>query len=324
MYDNRRSKPSGRAPLDYAALLVVLLAVITGCSRETPVTGVTPIKAADSVELQKLLLARKPEVDLFRLRGPFRVTSLQDMEIAIGPRSGIRVDLYLSASAQQAPLVILVHGHVNSKDDHVFQALHLATWGMHAMAVDFPNRGPWVANGRLLARLVEAIRRNPEVLEQRIDPMKIVLVGHSFGATAVAAALGSGASTSGAVLLDPAGIGRELPALLRKVDAPVLVIGADEEIWPTRNREYFYRFIPGGVAEFSIKDAVHEDAQYPTERPVRPIPDNPIATEQAQITFVSALTAAAFSLTATGTFEYAWHSFAEAFRDEKFFNARRK
>ena len=70
MHDNRRSKPCGRAPVDYGALLVVVLAVITGCSREAPVTGVTPIKAADSVELQKLLLARKPEVDLFRLRGP--------------------------------------------------------------------------------------------------------------------------------------------------------------------------------------------------------------------------------------------------------------
>ena len=307
-----------------AALLIVVLAVLAACSRETPITGVTPIKAANSVELQKYLLSHNPEVELFRLRGPFRVTSLQDVEIAVMPRRGISVDLYLCASAKQAPLIILVHGHGNSKDDHIFQALHLATWGMHAMTIDLPNRGPWVANGRLLAGLVEAVRGNPEILDHRIDLQKIVLVGHSFGATAVAAALASGVPTSGAILLDPAGIGRELPALLKKVDAPVLVIGADEEVWPTRTREYFYRFIRSGIAELSIKDAVHEDAQYPTERPVRPVADSPIATEQAQITFVSALTAGAFSLTATGTFDYAWRSFANAFRDEKFFNARKK
>jgi len=319
-----RLRNSSRAPGTRAALYVVVLALLAGCSRDTPVTGTTPIKAANPIELEKHLLARKPEVDLFRLKGPFRVTTLKDVEIGIAPRGSVSTDLYFCASAKQAPLIILVHGHGNSKDDHLFQALHLATWGMHAMTIDLPNRGPWIANGRVLARLVEAVRRGPEALENRVDPEKIVLVGHSFGATAVASALASGASASGAILLDPAGIGRELPALLKKVNAPVLVIGADEEIWPTRNREYFYRFIPSGVAEFSIRDSVHEDAQYPTDHPLRPVADSPIATEQAQIIFVSALTAAAFSLTASGTLDYAWRSYANAFQEEKFFNARRK
>ena len=324
VYDEGSSGHWNEASGKCAALLVVVLAVLAGCLRETPITGITPIKAANSVELQKHLLARKPELDVFRLRGPFRVTPLKDVEIAVAPRTAISVDVYFCACAKQAPLVVLVHGHANSKDDHIFQALHLATWGMHAMTVDLPNRGPWIANGRTLAKLVEAIRRSPEVLENRIDSSKVVLVGHSFGATAVSSALASGVPTSGAILLDPAGIGRELPALLKKVDAPVLVIGADEEIWPTRNREYFYRFVPRGIAEFSIKDTVHEDAQYPTERSVRPVADSPMATEQAQITFVAALTAAAFSLTATDTFDYAWRSFADAFREEKFINARKK
>jgi len=129
---------------------------------------------------------------------------------------------------------------------------------------------------------------------------------------------------SGAILLDAAGIGRQLPALLKKVHVPVMLIGADEEIWPTRNREYFYRFIPGGVAEVSIRDAVHEDAQYPTEHPLRTPAEGPIATDEAQITFVSALTAAASSLAANGTFDYAWESFGDDLRNGKFFNARKK
>jgi pimeloyl-ACP methyl ester carboxylesterase len=302
-----------------------MLLVLGGCSRQTPITGTTSLKAANLSELEKKLLARKPELDLFRLRGPFRVTSLKDVEIAVTPRSRVNADLYLSGGARQAPLVILVHGYGNSKDDHIFQALHLATWGLHVMAVDVPNRGPWIANGRMLAGLVKALHVGIPELEGRVELQKLILVGHSFGATAVAAALGTGAEACGAVLLDPAGIGRELPALLRKVVAPVLIIGADEEIWPTRNREYFFRFIPAAVGELSIRDSVHEDAQYPApELPLRAAADGPIATEQAQITFASALTAAAFSLAATGTFDYAWGSFADAFRDDKFFNARKK
>src|SRR5262249_25247502 len=104
----------------------------------------------------------------------------------------------------------------------------------------------------------------------------------------------------------------------------VMLIGADEEVWPARNREYFYRFIPSGIAEISVKDSVHEDAQYPTERALRPPAGSPIATEESQITFVSALTAAAFSLAATGTLDYAWTSFGDVFHNGRFFHARRK
>jgi predicted alpha/beta hydrolase family esterase len=246
------------------------------------------------------------------------------MEIRLTPDLTVSADLFLCAAAEKAPLVIIVHGYGNSKDDHVFQALHVATWGMHAMTVQLPNHGPWIANGRTLARLVSAIHESPEIVDGHIDATKIILAGHSFGATAVSAALGEGAPALAGILLDPAGIGRQLPSLLKKVHAPVMLIGADDEVWPTRNREYFFRFIPTGIAEISIRDAVHEDAQYPTEHPLQPPQEGPIATEESQVTFVSALTAAAFSLSATGNLDYAWASFGDVFRNGRFFNARKK
>ena len=307
-----------------ALCLIAALAVVAGCSREMPLTGTTSIKAANPAELQKHLLSRKPDLEVFRLRGPFRVDLLKDVQIKVPSHGSVAVDLYLCATGEKAPLVILLHGHGNSKDDHAFQALHVATWGMHGMAVALPNQGPWIANGRMIARLVEALRRAPDLVDKRIDLERIILVGHSFGATAVAAALGEGSAALGGILLDPAGIGRQLPALLKKVHAPVMLIGADEEVWPTRNRDYFYRFIPAGIAEVSIRDAVHEDAQYPTEPVIRAPAGSPIATEEAQITFVSALTAAAFSLGATGSLDYAWSSFGHALGNGRFFNARKK
>ena len=168
-------------------LLIALMAHSVGCARPFPATEVTPIKAADPAELQRYLLSRKPDVAQFRLRGPFAVLERRDLEI---PLSGLTVeaDLYLCAAARKAPLVIVLHGYDNSKEDHAFQAMHLASWGMHSIALDLPKRGPWIANGRTVARLVDAIHRTPQLVDGRIDADKIILAGHSFGATAVAAA----------------------------------------------------------------------------------------------------------------------------------------
>jgi dienelactone hydrolase len=249
-----------------------------------------------------------------------------DMEIPLGSGPTVIADLYICAKAKKAPLVIVLHGHGNSKEDHSFQAMHLASWGMHAMALQLPNEGPWIANGRTLGRLVRAIRGSPAITGGLVDTDRIILAGHSFGATAVAAALGEGAPAMGAVLLDPAGISRQLPGLLKKVKVPVMLVGADEDIWPTRNRDYFFRFIPRGVGEISIRDALHDDATH--SRAPRGIfasaDDDPLATEEAQIAFVSALTAAAFGLSATGGIDYAWSSFDDALKKGVFFNARRK
>jgi len=307
-----------------ACCALACLMLLAGCTRQPPVVGVTPLKAANPEALKQRLLAESPDVAVFRLRGPFAVVPRKDMEIRVSPNSVVGVDLYLCAKAEKAPLVILVHGHGNSKEDHAFQAMHLASWGMHAMAIEMSNHGPWIAHGKDLVSLVRMLRESPQSIDRRIDPETIVLAGHSFGGTAVAAALGEGVPAIGGILLDPAGIGRQLPGLLRRIKAPIMVIGADEDIWPARNRDYFYRFIPAGIGEVSIRDAVHEDAQYPTERTRHAFEDGPLHTEAAQIAFVSALTASAFSITATGSTDYAWTSFGGAIDKGVFFNARRK
>jgi hypothetical protein len=63
-------------------------------------------------------------------------------------------------TVRKAPLVIVLHGYDNAKEDHAFQAMHLASWGMHSLALNLPKRGPWIANGRTLAALVDAIHIN--------------------------------------------------------------------------------------------------------------------------------------------------------------------
>jgi pimeloyl-ACP methyl ester carboxylesterase len=297
-------------------LAVCAIAVLIASCARGPDLAVTPLKPPTLAALQSYLLSHKADVDQFRLRGPFAVTADLNHEIRVSATERIDADLFLAAPAGKAPLVIFLHGYASTKESHTYQAMHLASWGMHSLAVQLPNKANWSNNGKTLARLVNFIYRSPEVIDSRIDASKIILVGHSFGGTSVAIALAEGARVAGSILLDPAGVGRELPEFLRKINSPVLVLGADEHVSDTRNRDYFYRYVRSGVAEVSIRGASHEDAQYPS----------PFAqtTEEAQLGFASALTAAALSLSATGKFDYAWSSFSGAFENGKIFNAKSK
>jgi hypothetical protein len=206
----------------------------------------------------------------------------KDYEIRLSITERVNTDLFLSAHGEKAPLVIILHGFDSSKEDHTYQAMHLASWGMHSLSLQLPNRGPWVSNGKTL----------------------------------VAVALADGAPATGAILLDPAAISRELPGYLSRIKKPVLILGADEHVSPARNRDYFYRNVRSGIGEVSIKDAIHEDAQFPS--------GSTQATEELQVTFMRTLTSAALSISSTGKFDYAWASFGDVLKNGKFFSAKKK
>lgn len=303
--------------------VIVWLMLASGCTR-TPPPEKTPLKAETVTELQGYLRSHKASLDEFRLRGPFEVVVKEDHEIPLSATERVDADLYLSAAADKAPLVIFLHGYDSSKEAHANQALHVASWGMHSLTLQLPKNGPWVGNARTLARIVRLIHRSPELVDSRVDVNKIILVGHSFGGAAVAIALAEGALAAGGILLDPAGVGKDLPRFLQKINRPVMLLGADEAISSARYRDYFFYYIRGGIAELSIRGASHEDAQYPSEYALHNQGYDPNTTEELQVTFVSALTSAAISLSATGAFDYAWKSFGAAFENGKFFDAKKK
>lgn len=275
-------------------------------------------------DLQKQLLDQNPGINRFRQRGPFAVTVRQDRELRPSAKERILADVYLASAAEKAPLVIFLHGHDCSKEAHARQAAHVASWGMHAVSLQLAKTGPWDVNALTLGRIVNLIRRTPGIIDSRIDVNRIILVGHSFGGHAVAVAMAQGAPVAGGILLDPAYFGRATPEFLYRIKKPVMVLGADEILNPVRRREYFYDYIQNDVVEVSIKDATHEDAQFPSETSLQNGGVDADTTEELQITFVSGIVATAFSLSATGSLDYAWASLRELVESEKMFNPKKK
>jgi pimeloyl-ACP methyl ester carboxylesterase len=304
--------------------------------------GRTLLKPASFSELQVYLRDRKPDVDQFRLRGPFGVDVHENYEIPVSTErsdadlafSGfpdkapmnpsmqklatdhVDTDLFLSKHAEKAPLVIFMHGYGGSRVTHFDQAMHVASWGMHSLTVRLLNDSEWGTNGRTVARLVRFLSRPPDIMNGRIEVNKIVLVGYSFGGISVSVALALRAPVAGAILLDPAAIGRAMPDWLPLINAPVLVIGADERVAQANNRDYYFQNIRSEVAEVSVQGATHEDAQSSG--------DAGLTTKELQTTFISTLTSAAFSLSSTGKLDYAWASLESALKSGTLFRARKK
>ena len=303
--------------------IAITLLLVGGCAQR-PTLDLSTLKTASPIELQAQVVSREPTFEVFTSPGPYSVTVHENREVRLSDKERIAADVFLADTPEHAPLLIFVHGHESSKRAHYGQAAHATSWGMHAVTIQLPAKGPWDDNGRTLARLVNLIARSPEAIDSRIDVKRIVLVGYSFGASAVGVALARGAPAAGAILLDPAASGKEVPDVFRRIEKPVIVLGADDDTYSPRGREYFFDYIPGNVAELSIREASHDDAQYPTDGPPPGSAAQTNAPDESQLTFMSALTASAISLSATGGLDYAWKSFASAFETGKFFNVKRK
>src|SRR5437016_5617775 len=101
---------TGAAILRSSSLLVmVFLTLVSGCTRLPPIAQ-TSLKPQTLADLQGYLLSHPTDVDLFRLRGPFVVTVEENREVRLSSTERINTDLFLSAPAEKAPLVIFLHG----------------------------------------------------------------------------------------------------------------------------------------------------------------------------------------------------------------------
>ena len=250
------------------------------------------------------LLSSKGTLESFAETGPIKFDLQRNVVVQLRRGRSVVLDNIIPRSASPTPLVILVHGNRSRKEAHRHQAELLASYGIHALALDVPNRNQWLANSVLVKELVDSIVKSPEKLGGHIDPHQIILAGHSFGGSAVTLAASRGAPVLGLILLDPAVFGPEVEVAMKRVKQPVLLLGADRDIFKSRKRPQFYQSLKGEVLELSVTGATHDDAQLPSMYALTTYGIDPYTSPKRQSLFAKALVAGAFSLAATGGLDY--------------------
>jgi len=135
------------------------------------------------------------------------------------PSGGVQINglAYLAAGAGPHPTVIIAHGLPgNEKNLDLAQAVRRAGWN----AVTFNYRGSWGSPGTFSfagnlddARAVLAYLRQPEVAKRlRIDPKRLVLMGHSMGGWVTSQVAAADDGLIGAALISSADMSALAPA----------------------------------------------------------------------------------------------------------------
>lgn len=263
-------------------------------------------------EMVRHLERDDPHLSTFEKLGPFPTRIKENVAITLKSGERLLVDVLGPTNDLEAPVAMIVHGNFSQKEAHRFQALRLASFGLYVVVAQVPIRDRWIENGRTIKQLVDALVARPKLVHPRADLANLVLAGHSFGASAITVAAANGAPVRGLVLLDPAVYAPEVMKAMRAVKQPVMILGADKEIFRSRKRPFFYRHLSGEVAEISITGATHDDAQHPSMFAMSAFGIDPYTNPERQGLFAAALTASVLSLSSTGQLDLAWNSFQDA------------
>jgi pimeloyl-ACP methyl ester carboxylesterase len=136
------------------------------------------------------------------------------MEVLHIPSGGVAINgvAYLASGAGPRPTLVLMHGLPgNEKNLDLAQAARRAGW----QAVTFNYRGSWGSPGRFSfagnledARAVLTYLRDPaNAARLNVDPVRIVIAGHSMGGWATALVAARDPALAGAILISAANMG---------------------------------------------------------------------------------------------------------------------
>ena len=225
-------------------------------------------------------------------------------ELSLNLDEVVLLDHFAPITTDKAPVVVISHGNFSAKSAHREQAIRLASWGFHVLSFEVPNRDQWLGNGRRLARILGLIHRSPDLLGERVDGEKLIIVGHSFGGSASVLAIAAGAPVVGAVLLDPAVVHRRVVSAMQDVNVPVVLLGSDQKLFLARGRSKFFKNISGEMLEVTVTGAVHDDAQGPSMFSRSSLGVDPFTSRDNQKYFRSMLTVAVIGLSSSGTLDF--------------------
>ncbi len=260
--------------------------------------------AGDIEPVHQNILLLDPAIDRFAEKGPFAVLERLNKELSLNLDEVVVLDHFAPITTDKAPVVVISHGNFSAKAAHRDQAIRLASWGFHVLSFEVPNRDQWLGNGRRLARILGLIHRSPELLGEKVDGEKLIVVGHSFGGSASVLAIAEGAPVVGAVLLDPAVVHSRVVSAMQGVNVPVVLLGSDQKLFLARGRSKFFKNISGEMLEVTVTGAVHDDAQGPSMFSRSSLGVDPFTSRDNQKYFRSMLTVAVIGLSSSGTLDF--------------------
>lgn len=297
-------------------LFIILIQSLTGCV--TPVgQQMSSLELRTFEEIRDDALSQPIERFAFFSPGPFTYVQKRNHVIPLSLDTALTLDAFVPNISGKSPLVIFVHGNFSAKEAHRLQAEQLASWGFHTAVLGLPNRGVWLENGERVSELVEMLNSFPRAISRQIDASSIILVGHSFGGSAVTIAAGLGAPVKAVILLDPAMLQDSVIDMASKIAQPAVVLGADPVVFRSRKRSMFYKSFTGPKLEVSIPGATHDDAQFPSMFSLHAFGIDPYTARDTQRQFLGALTLSALGLTKENGLDVAKEFFAAEQKEGK-------
>lgn len=272
--------------------------LLTSCAtRETS----TERRTVNDIHLRLSMMP--PSFERYQIDGPFEVEEKKDILLSISTEEQRDVDIYRTRASGNAPIVVISHGNFSGKKAHRDQARRLASWGFHVVILELPNRNEWIENGRKIYDLALFLRKWPKFLGDNVDAEKIILVGHSFGGSAVTLAASQGAPNIGLILLDPAVVHPSVAKAMEQVQTPGVLLGSDLRVFVARGRSLFKKKWGSEFAEISIKGATHDDAQGPSMFSSYTLGVDPFTDDIQRGLFKASIVSAAISIANSGNLE---------------------
>lgn len=285
-------------------IIIAILLFLNGCA-STSTLPKSIRNARNFTEIRDQVFAAKPSLEMFKQMGPLSANVKRNYRVNLSSNRSVITDFYKSNHREAAPLLIFSHGNKSFKEAHMNQAATAATWGFHVLVLQLPNTNHWLKNGELIYEVAKLVHVWPKILDTNIDTKKILLVGHSFGGSAISVAAGKGAPVAGLIYLDPALVSTKIVNYLKQIRAPSVLLGADPKVFKSKKRSQFFKNKPGNMMEVSFKDATHDDAQYPSRMELKAFGFDPFTSEENQKKFSAAIIATAFSFANFGNIDFA-------------------
>lgn len=174
------------------------------------------------------------------------------------------VDLYWPTTNTPAPLVIVAHGFSRHRHNMSGWGKHLSKAGLVVAVPDLPAWSDHARNARFISDLREYLSAG-EFWRQRIDPLRVGLMGFSAGGLSSLLSAADSPALSIWVGLDPVdrnGIGAKAAALVK---CRAVVLTAEPSACNAHGNARGIVAVLPYSEHLSVTGATHVDAEWPTD-----------------------------------------------------------